>query len=539
MNNNVKILDCTLRDGGRIINCTFPDSQTRRIIHYLQQAGIDIIEVGFLRDWRNVTYSGDSTFFTRASQIAPLLPKERRATYVAFIDFGMFDIDSLEPYDGTSIDGIRLGFTKKDHDQSFDEVVRWAETIKAKGYKLFLQGVNTLNYSDLELLELLAEVDRIKPASFGIVDTYGAMYIGDVRRLYSLADHNLDPDIAIDFHSHNNYQLSFSFAQEVISLSDGVRNVVIDTTLRGMGKGAGNANTELVVDYLARKKGYPYDLEKVLEVIDLDIYDLYEKTPWGYSPASFMGGVYKSHPNNIIYLLSKYRFTTNDIKNILAMLTDSERQRYPYDRIDELCDEYCFEDHDDSEGMEELRKLTAGREVLVLAPGRSLQSHKSEIDEYVRGRDPVIISVNFLSDYEDSLAFFGNKKRYYAFCYDSRRRMIVTSDIATGSGPELVISAKRFISSSKMGSVRKLLDLLYEVGVRGIGIAGMDGYSANKEDNYYDRALTVERTLEETAKTNARLQVELDDFMKRHGGVCHVRLVTPSVFKLPEVYNGV
>lgn len=539
MNNNVKILDCTLRDGGRIINCAFPDSQTRRIIYYLQQAGIDIIEVGFLRDWRNVTYRGDSTFFTQTGQIAPLLPKEKRATYVAFIDFGMFDIDSLEAYDGMSIDGIRLGFTKKDHDDSFDDVTRWAETIKAKGYKLFLQGVNTLNYSDLELLELLTKVDQIKPTSFGIVDTYGAMYVDDVRRLYSLIDHNLHPDIAIDFHSHNNYQLSFSFAQEVISLSNSVRNVIIDTTLRGMGKGAGNTNTELVVDYLVRKKAYSYDLEKVLEIIDLDIYDLYEKMPWGYSPASFMGGVYKSHPNNIIYLLGKYRFTTNDIKNILAMLTDSERQRYPYDRIDELCDEYCFRDHNDNEGMEELKKLTVGREVLVLAPGGSLQNCKSEIDKYVRKHDPVIISVNFLSNREDSLAFFGNKKRYYSFCYDSQRRMIVTSDIANGSGLELVVSAKRLIGSSKMGSVRKLLDLLYEAGVREISIAGMDGYSANKEDNYYDSALTVERTLEENVKTNARLQDELDDFMRRHGDVCHVRLITPSIFNLSKTYNGV
>ena len=192
-----------------------------------------------------MTYSGNSTFFTSTTQISPLLPEKRNAMYVAFVDLGMYDIEKLEENDGASIDGIRLGFTKKDYENALDEIVYCAQTIKDKGYRLFLQGVNSLNYTDLELLELVNLVNRLAPYSFGIVDTYGAMYVDDVRRIYGLVDHNLDPQTAIDFHSHNNYQLSFSFAQEIIALSNGVRNVIIDVTLRGMGKGAGNANTEL------------------------------------------------------------------------------------------------------------------------------------------------------------------------------------------------------------------------------------------------------------------------------------------------------
>lgn len=111
---NIKILDCTLRDGGRIINCAFEDQETKDIIERLSNAKIDIVEVGFLRDHKKVRYKGNSTFFTDVDQIKPFIEKDRKSTmYVAFIDYGMFDINELKVCDGKSIDGIRLGFTKK------------------------------------------------------------------------------------------------------------------------------------------------------------------------------------------------------------------------------------------------------------------------------------------------------------------------------------------------------------------------------------------------------------------------------------------
>ena len=533
--NNVKVLDCTLRDGGRIINCEFPDTQSKRIIYSLQQANIDIVEVGFLRDSKKVSYNGNSTFFTSTKQIVPLLPQERHAMYAAFIDFGMFDFETLEQNDGTSIDCIRLGFTKNDYLNALDEIVSNAKLIKEKGYKLFLQGVNSLSYTDLQLLNLIELVNEIEPYSFGIVDTYGAMYIDDVQRLYRLIDHNLKEQIAIDFHSHNNYQLSFSFAQEIIELSNGVRNVIIDSTLRGMGKGAGNTNTELVVDYLARKKGYSYDLEKILEIIDLELYDIYEKKRWGYSPASFMAGIYKSHPNNIIYLLDKYSFTTNDIKNILSLLSDSERQRYPYDKIDELCKEYSFKDYNDETGISEIKNLIGENVVLILAPGKSLQEKRKEIATFIEDNNPFIISVNFISEYDNSMPFFGHKKRYYSFCYERKRRVIVTSDIATGSDTEIVVSAKRLCSTEGMqncSSMFKLLKLMYEVEASHIAIAGMDGFTSNLENNYYDKSLTIERTLEEVKTINSRWQNNLDEFIKTSKDRCTVEMITPSVLRI-------
>lgn len=128
---NVRVLDCTLRDGGRIINCEFGNQEIKEISNRLTDAKIDIIEVGFLRDGRTMEYQVDSTFFTSVSQMKPFVNKEKKNTlYTAFIDYGMCDIDNLEPYDGTSIDAIRFGFTKKNYDTAREDVLRWINVIK-------------------------------------------------------------------------------------------------------------------------------------------------------------------------------------------------------------------------------------------------------------------------------------------------------------------------------------------------------------------------------------------------------------------------
>ena len=197
---NVKILDCTLRDGGRIINCEFPNADIKDISYRLAEAKIDIVEVGFLRDPQKVEYKGDSTFFTDVDQIRPFVDRTKNTKYVAFIDFELYDFDTLKPFDNTSIDGVRIGWKKSSFANNKSEIIRCLKLVKELGYMLYIQGVNTLGYKDRELLDILEFVNDIHPNGFGIVDTYGAMYMDDVDRIYTMVD-------------HNNYQLSFAFAQ--------------------------------------------------------------------------------------------------------------------------------------------------------------------------------------------------------------------------------------------------------------------------------------------------------------------------------------
>jgi 4-hydroxy 2-oxovalerate aldolase len=527
--NNVKILDCTLRDGGRIIDCAFPDSATRRITDGLVKAKIDIIELGFLRDGRDVNYEGNSTFFTEVEQISKFTGNRGSSEFVAFIDFGMFDFNTLKPFDGSSIDGLRIGFTKKDYVNSYDSLVSSFKKAKECGYKLYVQGVNSLNYSDKELLEILETVNDIKPDSFGIVDTYGAMYIDDVTRLYNLIDHNLDKDIAIDFHSHNNFQLSFSFAQEVIKLSRGVRKIIIDSTLNGMGKQAGNLNTELLVDYLIRKMDYDYNFESILDNIDTNILKMSEFERWGYSTSAFMSGIYKSHPNNVIYLLEKHRLDTNGIKNILSMMNDKERQQYDYSKLDSLFKEYLEMKYDDTKEIDELKKIFESKPVLVLAPGNTIKTHSMQINEHIAAKSPVIISLNFISEYKDAFVFWANKKRFETLQIMDVSKNILTSDIKSKSNGETIVSYHGLFDSGVVyeSSLPLLLNLLKKLGVKSVAIAGMDGYVSQSQDDYFDKTLMLSSKKRDSKASNK----ELSDFLKKYIKNFNVELITPSIFK--------
>ena len=531
---NVRILECTLRDGGRVINCEFPDDEIRNMTRRMADAKLDIIEVGFLRDYHNVTYKGNSTFFTDVDQITPFLHKNGHTLYVAFIDFGMFDFDSLKPYDGTSIDGIRFGFTQKNYKEQREEILDCARIVKEKGYKLFIQGVNSISYTDRELLEVVDLINEIHPYSFGMVDTYGAMYQDDVDRIYGLIDNNLDKDICIDFHSHNNYQLSFAFAMEVIRLSKGVREIIIDSTLLGMGKVAGNLNTELIVDYLVRKMHYDYDFEEIMDIIDDYIYPYANEHKWGYSLPAMMAGIYKSHPNNVIYLTEKFRLQTKDIRNLLSMIDPQKRQRYDYDNIQRLYAEYVSVKTDDHQAISDLKQIIEGKEVFVMVPGNSLNTHREEIDNYITEHNPITISVNFIADYGKAYAFFGNQKRYDRVEEKRRgRNVIISSNVHSDSDSDFIVNYDSLINRGYTyfeNSTIMLLKLLVKLNPSQITIAGFDGFNPDLAANYSDSSFQNDRHISEFATLNREVGKMLKELVDTFEPNCKVDFLTPTLY---------
>lgn len=533
---NIKLLDCTLRDGGRIIDCAFRDEEIKSITTRLTDAKIDIIEVGFLRDSRNVNYCGNSTFFTDVDQIKPFLHKGA-AEYVAFVDYGMFDFDTLKPCDGSSINGIRVGFTKKDKVNNCEDLLRCLDIVKNKGYKLYIQGVNTLNYSDREILELVDMINEIHPFSFGIVDTYGAMYIDDIDRIFSLIDNNMNPDICIDFHSHNNYQLSFSLAQEVIHLSKGVRNIIIDATLNGMGKVAGNLNTELMVDFLVRKLKCDYDFDLILDTIDDFIYLYKEKENWGYTIPALFSGIYQAHPNNVRYLTSKFRMQTKDVKNILSLISPDKRQEYDYNNIDRLYMEYNAKKIDDDDIIQKLKEVVAEKEVLVLIPGESLVSNRDKIAKYISENSPFVISVNHVS-HMAKWAFWGNIKQYFNASDERDRVMnIVTSNIQAKI-QDYVVDYYSLINKKYHyfeNSALMLLNLLKRMDVKNISLAGLDGFQINKDNNYISTSFQNERHKGEFEVLNAEIKEMLEEYKENRGDKCKVMFITKSMFS--SIFN--
>lgn len=538
----IEILDCTLRDGGRIIDCQYSDEVITGIGKHLKRAGINIIELGFLRD--NINFTGNSTFFSSMADVDTYVEKicegelTRNETYVVFVDFGLYDVNSLVPAEKSRVSGIRFGFTKKDYTEHKKEVVKAMELIRERGYELYLQTVNSNGYTTTELVELLDLANIISPKSFGIVDTYGSMYLDDLEYIWSIVNRNLDKQIAVDFHSHNNMQMSFALAQRMIWLAADERKLILDATLNGMGKCAGNLNTELLVDYLVRKKDYPYDTDVIFDAIDRYLYPIKERKNWGYSIPAFMAGIYKAHPNNVIYLTEKYRLNSKDIKYILSSIDEAKRQRYDYDNIQQVYKDYSSSKINDSETIRELADEISGKEVLVMASGQTVADYAEKIKEYIGKNKPLIISINFIPENADcDYLFCANTIHWEKISRQvDHGRCIVSSNVHTDIEGVHLVEYSRLIAEDSFlfdNSTIMLLNLLYILLPVKITFAGFDGLNERK-DNYVKGAGPNRTSDMDYQEFNREISELLRRYKKKTRGKISIRFLTPSRYETGE-----
>ena len=312
---SIRSLDCTLRDGGYINDWNFGRDTIVSILDKLDQAHIDIIECGFLN---GMVKDAECSLFESAEAIEAVLPKrERNSMYVAMIAIGEKELDplKLEPYRGTGIEGIRLTFHKKEISQA----VSWAQILMEKGYRVFMQPVGTVFYSDMELLQLVERINELSPYAFYIVDTLGSMYRNDVSHRFYVIDKNMKPGIHIGFHGHNNLQLAFSNAQ-ILGKIQTKRTLILDASVYGMGRGAGNLPTELITQYINRNIASRYDVSMVMGIYDEYIAPIRKKYEWGYTMPYHIAASHVCHPNYATYLINRQTLTMQDIEKIIQSI---------------------------------------------------------------------------------------------------------------------------------------------------------------------------------------------------------------------------
>ncbi len=332
--NNLQVLDCTLRDGAQVNEARFGEEAIRNIIENLTQAKLDIIECGFLKDCQ---FERGRTYYPQPSYASPYLPeKNGDILYSALVDYGRYDVDSLEPYDGSSFDLIRVSFFEKD----VDHVGEFIQKVAHKGYRVSIQPMDTFSYSEENIQKIVKMANEIQPEALSMVDTYSLASAVDIDRVYGLYEKNLDKNIKIGFHSHNNQLNSFALAQHFLEISAGERNLIVDASLYGMGRGGGNLNTELFTEYLNRQNLKSYQMKYILDLIDNYLVEFKKKFEWGYSMDMMYAGIYGVHVFTTAYLKSKPGVTSYDLKCMFEMLDEHKKKRYDYDYLDSVYEQY-------------------------------------------------------------------------------------------------------------------------------------------------------------------------------------------------------
>ena len=484
--NRVHVLDCTLRDGGYCNQWEFGYENTKKIINGLVEANIDIIECGFLTN--KVIYNPDVTRFTTVEEITTVIPENQNGKiFVAMMNYGEYNIEDLPEYDGSSIEGIRVAFHKK----NLSEALNLCREIKRKGYKVFVQAMVSLNYKDEEFLELIRQVNDIEPYAFYIVDSFGMMKRKDLIRLFYMVEHNLKENIWIGFHSHNNMQLAYSNAQSLVDVQTN-RKLIIDASVYGMGRGAGNLNTELFVEFLNENIGTNYELKPLLNIIDEILNEFYQRNYWGYSLPNYLSATHNAHPNYASYLDDKKTLTVEDINEIFGMMDENQKSEFNKSYIEELYLRYMVAGSVQDEHRFELKEKMRGKKVLLIAPGKSSVDEKEKIIEFSNMDDVIAISINFDYQYtETDFIFLSNLRRFRDLDKKKREKCIVTSNIPADNiylqtkYKDLLNTEETVRDNAGMMAIKFLM----EFGVSEVYLAGFDGYSHDVKDNYADSQL--------------------------------------------------
>ena len=513
---NINLLDCTLRDGGYINDWNWGFAPAKDIIHTLTRAGTDIVEVGFLRNVAG--YDANVTVCSTIEELNRLLPPENQRGATKYSGMAMrsnYDIAKLSEYSGSGIEIIRITA----HDYDIREGMDFAREVKARGYKLAINPINIMGYSDKDILWILDEVNKIHPWQFSIVDTFGSMRRKDLDRIVSLADHNLAPDIRLGLHLHENMALSFCLAQEFID-KHLQRDITVDASLMGMGRIPGNLPIELVADYLNENAAAHYDIDELMDAIQDHIAPIKGESQWGYTPAYFLSARYNLHRNYAEHYLHKGDLTNRDINHLLAGIEDGKKTAFDAAYADRLYDEYQRRAIDDEPALDTLKAAFGGKTVLVLAPGASLGTEAGRAAVAAAGAD-VCVSANFVPEFfTPDYAFFTNSRRFDKLSA-APCPLIVTSNLR---GEGLAVRYDRLTGTDEQGgnSVLMLLRLLRLCGAAGVLLAGADGYRSDRPA-YADAALHTHTG--RGAAYNARMAAAI-----RAAGL-PVAFVTPSEYE--------
>ncbi|MBF0494863.1 MAG: aldolase catalytic domain-containing protein [Candidatus Omnitrophica bacterium] len=287
----IKVLDCTIRDGGLINDHFFEDKFVREVYKAISASGVDYMEIGYKasKSLMSADKFGkwkfcDEDVIKRATEGI-----ESNTKLSVMVDIGRVEKDDIKPKKDSIIDMIRVAAYVKDIDKAIDLVNDFAD----KGYETTVNIMSISTAIESEIDEALDQLEKESKASvIYIVDSFGSLYADTVDFLVEKGKKYIKTK-ELGFHAHNNLQLAFG--NTIQAIIDGCN--YLDATIYGIGRGAGNCPLELLMGFLKNPK---FDIRPVLDVISKEFLPLREKIEWGYIIPYAITGMFNEHPRSAI-----------------------------------------------------------------------------------------------------------------------------------------------------------------------------------------------------------------------------------------------
>lgn len=289
----IELLDCTLRDGGYINNWRFNEEFIDKFSTTMDTV-IQYVEIGFINKTNKYRHQivGKSRMLD-LQQISSF--SKYKFKKVVMADFNDIDLDMLNQK--LDIDLVRIAFHKHD----LCDALELCKQIHDKGYKVSVNAMAITNYSNSELEVLVEFINKHNLDILYIADSYGSLHQEDIKKYMELFDSKLNTNCELGFHLHNNMNNAYGNYEYLKNISKTLeRTIIVDSTMFGMGRGAGNLQTELAV----MNENTNIDLKKIIDIlvfIQDYIKPIYKSSEnnWGYDLDYLLSGYLKMHPNFI------------------------------------------------------------------------------------------------------------------------------------------------------------------------------------------------------------------------------------------------
>lgn len=316
---SIEVLDCTLRDGGYVNEWAFGFDNARSITELVSQSGVQFVEVGFIGPHQNK--EGVVRFSSMEELMKVFHPLKSQSKLSAMVYAEGYSVDNFPKCSTDTVEMIRVIFWKR----NLEEGVEYCRKLVNKGYVVGVQLARTEQYALNEIGDIVKMFNDVHPYAVYLVDSFGTFNREKMLSYAEIYDTNLASDIRFGFHAHNNMQQAFTNA--ITFCEQGFNHdLILDASVMGMGRGAGNLNIELFMNYL-NQNGAHYDLSPICQVASRFIEPIKESIKvselWGYSYPYFLSAITGRNPSFVNYLLER-NVNIESIEKIFYKMKETE-----------------------------------------------------------------------------------------------------------------------------------------------------------------------------------------------------------------------
>lgn len=395
--NQIKLLDCTLRDGGYYNLWDFSTELINEYINVMEATGIDVIELGF-RFTPKKKYLGP-TAYTSDDFVTSLSIGEKTEIGIMlnaddFITHNKIDKEALNSAFPNDVNKSRISLVRVAcHFRHFIDALPIASFLKDKGYRVGFNIMQIGDRTDEEIAQVAEAASNYPLDVLYFADSLGNLTPARTQQIVRAIKSKWHGEMGI--HTHDN--MGMAIANTLVAIEEGVSWV--DSTVTGMGRGPGNAQTELLIAALRGQWEGNRNLVDILKLVRQYFAPMKDKFGWGTNPFYYLAGDYGIHPSYVQTMLDDRRYNEEDILAVLEFLKTIDSKSYRVKNLELGRKVY----HNPESGNWNPKTAFENQEVLLLGAGPGIKNNKDALSTYINKYKPVVVALNAKRDLPDNL----------------------------------------------------------------------------------------------------------------------------------------